>query len=245
MKRTDEKKYELPERLYYPIDIAAQKLHCSARDIFHYAATESLRLCFYCDIVPDENIGQMVMNVPFGFHEDIGNATDIVDEHWRISISNIINKDGDFGRGYNVEKVKGFFYIGPIDCIDLEFTDEDDYFSVSGISTEPDITSEEALVVLFEKDFRISKRFLCVMAEQLEDIKQEPSFPSMDESGKTVAKKGELIKCLLRLIDDMSDVDFDNTPVSKIVNIIEATAARKGVDLPETHRQTWQKYLGR
>lgn len=83
------------------------------------------------------------------------------------------------------------------------------------------------------------------MAEQLEDIKQEPSFPSMDESGKTVAKKGELIKCLLRLIDDMSDVDFDNTPVSKIVNIIEATAARKGVDLPETHRQTWQKYLGR
>lgn len=52
---------------------------------------------------------------------------------------NIINKDGDFGRGYNVEKVSGFFYIGPIDCIDLEFTDEDDYFSVSGISTEPDI----------------------------------------------------------------------------------------------------------
>lgn len=245
MKKNEDNKYVLPERLYYPIDVAAQKLQCSTRDIFHYAATESLRLCFYCDIVPSEDVGQMVMHVPFGFQEDIGNATDIVDEHWRISFSNIIKKESGFGSGYNVEKVKGFFYVGPIDCIGLEFTDEDDCFSVSGISTEPDITSEDALVVFFEKEMRISKRFLCIMSEQLEDIKQTPSFPSMDETGKTVAKKGELIKCLLSLIDDMADVDFDNTPVSKIINILEATAARKGVVLPETHRQTWQKYLGR
>lgn len=245
MKKIDEKTHALPERLYYPIDVAAQKLQCSTRDIFHYAATESLRLCFYCDIEKGDDAGDMIMHAPFGFSDDFGNATDIRDEHWRITFSNQIKSEKGFGSGYDVERVKGFFYIGPIDCIGLEFTDEDDYFTVSGISTEPDITAEEAIVVTFIKELRISKKFLCVMSEQLEDIKQTPSFPSMDESGKTIAKKGELIKCLLSLIDDMSDVDLDNAPVSKIINILEATAARKGVDLPETHRQTWQKYLGR
>ncbi len=185
------------------------------------------------------------MHVPFGLSDSIGNETDIMDEHWRISFSHHIKTEKGFGIGYDVEKVKGFFYIGPIDCIGLEFTHEDDCFTVSGISTEPDITAEEAIVVIFKKELRISKKFLCVMSEQLEDIKQTPSFPSMDESGKTIAKKGELIKCLLSLIDDMADVDLDNAPVAKIINIIEAAAARKGVNLPDTHRQTWQKYLGR
>ena len=59
MKKNEDNKYVLPERLYYPIDVAAQKLQCSTRDIFHYAATESLRLCFYCDIVPSEDVGQI------------------------------------------------------------------------------------------------------------------------------------------------------------------------------------------
>lgn len=43
----------------------------------------------------------------------------------------------------------------------------------------------------------------------------------------------------------MQDVDLEETPVTKIAEMIEVIAAQRGVELPSTHRQTWQKYLGR
>ncbi|EMX8699676.1 hypothetical protein AAH248_004981 [Klebsiella michiganensis] len=245
MKVNSENKNSLPGRLYYPIDIAAKKLGCSAKDIFHFAATESIRLCFYCDLEPNDDTGRMIMHTPFGFDDEIGTATRVIDEHWSISFSQESKIIKGMGTGYEIDKIMGFFHIGPIDCIELEFTGEDDFFTVNGVSTHPDITSEESLVVLIEKGLRVSKKYLCVMSEQLESIQENPTFPLMEESSKTIAKKGELIKSLLGLIDDLSGIDLDTTPVSKIVNIVEASAAKKGIAIPDTHRQTWQKYLGR
>ncbi|CAI1819176.1 Uncharacterised protein [Serratia liquefaciens] len=65
------------------------------------------------------------------------------------------------------------------------------------------------------------------------------------ESAKTAAKKGEMIVSLLGMIPEISNINIDGTPVSKIKEIVEALAAEKGVDFPETHTQTWARYLGR
>ncbi|HHZ3461553.1 TPA: hypothetical protein ACWCBK_004056, partial [Escherichia coli] len=55
----------------------------------------------------------------------------------------------------------------------------------------------------------------------------------------------EIIPALIKLIPEMQDVDLEETPVTKIAEMIEVIAAQRGVELPSTHRQTWQKYLGR
>ncbi|WP_151996149.1 hypothetical protein [Buttiauxella massiliensis] len=65
------------------------------------------------------------------------------------------------------------------------------------------------------------------------------------ESPKTGAKKAEIIPALISLLPDFKNVNIDAMAVSKIQNIIEGIAAKQGVELPETHIQTWQKYLGR
>lgn len=65
------------------------------------------------------------------------------------------------------------------------------------------------------------------------------------ESAKTVAKKGEIIVCLLGMIPEISNLKIDGTPVAKIKEIVEALAAEKGMDFPDTHAQTWARYLGR
>ena len=44
---------------------------------------------------------------------------------------------------------------------------------------------------------------------------------------------------------ELSDIDLDKTPVAKLIMIIEAAAASKGVELPPTDKNTWAKYLGR
>lgn len=44
---------------------------------------------------------------------------------------------------------------------------------------------------------------------------------------------------------ELSDIDLDITPVAKVIMIIEAAAASRGVELPPTDKNTWAKYLGR
>ena len=67
----------------------------------------------------------------------------------------------------------------------------------------------------------------------------------MGESPKTLAKKAELIPALIKLIPEMDDIDIGTAPVAKVIAVLEAAAAMKGVFLPATDKNTWAKYLGR
>lgn len=72
-----------------------------------------------------------------------------------------------------------------------------------------------------------------------------PSKDAFNESKKTIAKKSELIFYLLKMIPELSGIDLENEKITKIAAMIEEIAAKKGIDLPSTHWQTWNKYLER
>ncbi|HGE8350846.1 TPA: hypothetical protein ACGD69_002202 [Serratia marcescens] len=74
-------------------------------------------------------------------------------------------------------------------------------------------------------------------------LNRGPAIPI--ESAKTASKKGEIIHALLGLIPEFDNVELESMPVAKIKEIIEVLAAEKGVVFPETHAQTWARYLGR
>lgn len=65
------------------------------------------------------------------------------------------------------------------------------------------------------------------------------------EAPKTSALKGDIIRPLIQMLPGFNNVDIDSLPVSKIKDMIEASAAEKGIEFPEVYRSTWQKYLGR
>ncbi|HBS2495741.1 TPA: hypothetical protein MAD81_003229, partial [Klebsiella pneumoniae] len=181
-----------------------------------------------------------------------GEYSRLTGEGWDISgIYEYTPKDDDFFKD-NVNFVKflsGFFFVSNNCLTDFEFNTDAETLKINTLYTGGDIYDTEAVIINSFLGVMFPVKYLCVMASEFNGLSSKlgkmPQPESDNETGKTVAKKGELIKCLLRLIDDMGDIDLDNTPVSKIVNILEATAARKGIEMPDTHRQTWQKYLGR
>lgn len=97
----------------------------------------------------------------------------------------------------------------------------------------------------------ISADQLFVTKDEIERLKKggvkeyENKDGDISESAKTIAKKGEIINCLLKMIPEISGLNVDIAPVSKIKEVVEALAAGKNIELPDTHPQTWARYLGR
>lgn len=77
------------------------------------------------------------------------------------------------------------------------------------------------------------------------DKVENPSTNTKSESGKTIAKKGEMIEALLKLIPEFSSEDVEEMAPAKIKNLVEAVASERGVAFPETDLGTWSKYLRR
>lgn len=74
---------------------------------------------------------------------------------------------------------------------------------------------------------------------------EDPTTATKSESRKTIAKKGDMIEALLRLLPAFEGQDLDSWAPGKIKDIVEAVAAEKGVSFPETDVGTWSKYLRR
>lgn len=74
---------------------------------------------------------------------------------------------------------------------------------------------------------------------------ENPAAVTKTESRKTIAKKGDMIEALLRLLPDFEGQDLDAMAPGRIKEIIEVLAAEKGVSFPETDVGTWSKYLRR
>lgn len=101
---------------------------------------------------------------------------------------------------------------------------------VHEVSKSPSITIDDLVITHTELN-RISNQ-----------ITKEQGY---GESPKTASLKGDIIRPLIRMLPDFNNVDLDSLAVSKIKDMVEAIAAEKGVEFPEVHRATWQKYLGR
>lgn len=243
----------LPERMYYPIAEAASKLGCKSSDILHYASVGIFHLSIYLDFSCDVNDKRVYINLPSEKVSEIDDLFKSINgDEWSIGNLNFIvsNANDNAISGYYAGNLFGFFYVPSTEALRAEFNQSDEIL-LSFLTTNPEDYDGNDIEVCLLKDGGESfkKSNLCVMAREIKKISSNGTgeFPKskIPETDKTIAKKAELIPALLKMIPELSDVNLETTSVAKIIEVIEATAASKGICLPETHRQTWQKYLGR
>lgn len=235
----------LPVRKYYSLNDAAKYLSCEISDLIHFGATE--RLSFYAYINHKNNSDKFhfQINMPDYAVDKIDFFGSIMFDDW-VVLGVEYNDQTDIlpVNGYYAKEVRGLFFVEHQTLIDMEFSSNNNaiitFFSdVNYLENEFPI---EFNVLGFE--ICVSPDALCIKHEDLEKLK-ELNSPHADESDKTLAKKENLIRALLELIPELSGVDVDTISVKKLKEIIETTAAERGVDFPRTDLGTWSKYLER
>ncbi|HBW6063335.1 TPA: hypothetical protein ACMEX2_003483 [Klebsiella pneumoniae] len=242
-------KNNLPQRLYYTLPDAAKVLGCEVRDIIHYAAIHALQLSVYIKRHHCETDSWFHLNMPSSKVDDIDIFSMLRGDGWEIDFVEFKSKSEKFfADGYYAKAVSGFFYVDGYNLIPLEFNESDE-ISLVGVSTLPSFIDGQCIDVNFMMNhLKVNSNYLCVRKNDMDFINKNVSMPSKDlnsESRKTTAKKSELIFYLLKMIPELSCVDLEREKITKIASMIEEIAAKKGIDLPSTHWQTWSKYLER
>lgn len=241
---------KLPERLYYPLPEAAEKLNCTVRDILHYGAIGAIKISAYVKAYDNEN--WFHLNMPSKKSEEIDDMGMLSGEWWNIDFINFNHANEYFTvDGYYARAVTGFFYIDSSSLTDAEFRDDGE-ISLVRVSTGPESYVDDCIDInfVYGNAVKTSVSKLCIRAKDIDDIKPSGHIPDYaksieSESSKTIAKKERIIKGLLSLIPEMSGEDIDELPVKKIKELVESIAAVRGVEFPNTDLGTWSKYLER
>ncbi|HFS5811132.1 TPA: hypothetical protein ACH0TE_003845 [Citrobacter farmeri] len=240
---------KLPERLYYPLPDVAKKLGCSVNDVIHYGAIGALNISAYITLHHGREGSWFHLNMPQSKIDDIDLFSMLRGDGWAIDFVEFKMKSDIFPLdGYYAKSISGFFYVDGYNLISHEFNESADV-SLVAVSTLPGYIDGDCIDINFQMhNLKLDRSFLCIRSSDLDFINENVSMPSKDssfESKKTSSKKSELIFYLLKMIPELSGVDLENEKITKITAMIEEVAAKKGIDLPSTHWQTWNKYLGR
>lgn len=234
---------KLPERIYYPLPEAAKKLGCTVKDLYHFAYIGVINISAYVPSYKNDDLFVMIPTHLIGeIDNDFGGV--LGTEKWVVFDLEI--RKTDTVTGYFAKSISGFFYVWR-DCFAMaEFADGIDFIRTPSLTTRPEAEGGEVDIASLQGPIELDARYLCIMTSDLESIKEFGTLPVKKlDTPKTLAKKGEIITSLIKINPELYDIDLENAPVAKIISIIEAAAASKGVALPPTDKNTWAKYLGR
>ncbi len=233
---------KLPERMYYPLPEAAEKLGCKVSDIYHFAYIGVIDISVF---IPSFKGDELLIIMPSELINEIDNDFGVLgNDKW--GVFDIEFREKGAMSGYYAKSISGFFYVWRDSFALAEFTRDVDLIKTPSLTTRPEAEGGEVEIANMHGGIELDSRYLCIMASDLGKIKEVGSLPIKKiETPKTIAKKGEIISALIKMNPELSDIDLDTTPVSKVIMIIEAAAASKGVELPPTDKNTWAKYLGR
>ncbi|MBC3382012.1 hypothetical protein H8I69_23130 [Serratia fonticola] len=178
----------LPERHYYPLDLAAKKLKCDVNDLLHYASIGLLELCVSMPKRPNSDKES-------GSEDCIEKDENLDKKYYKPDIRyvnrNKIDKDASSLKiryetintsivaTYNVRKdtygmvgIRGilaipFTNVKNIDCIDTEFI-EPYYLTLPRTEMKVAVTENISIEkIFFEKTLKIKKDFLVITSEEL------------------------------------------------------------------------------
>lgn len=240
----------LPNRMYYPLPEAAQKLGCTIRDLYHFAAIGSLNISVYSSssipcssiIVPDFLENEI----------DFESGGVLQGSKWTIlGVKKTISQDVKWveyfdAKVYDAESFCGFLYVISDLFKDAEFVNHEAKFSSRFFTTSPESEGWECQIMT-AKPVEIDCRFLCIMADDIDNIKVNGRLPAggVKDSARTANRKGEVIPALIKMIPEFNNVDIDSMPVNKLINMIEVLASSKGIEINSPDKNTWARYLGR
>jgi len=199
---------KLPERLYYPLPDAAEKLKCSISDVLHLGATGVIKISLF---VNHNYNDKLHLNMPNHRVEQLDELfQSLHGEHWVVS--NIEFKDSGeniYLRGYYAGRLEGFFYVNELDLIEAEFN-MNSPLKITQLYVSPDGFDGGDLEVNFfnkgEDLFSINN--LCIMSTELAKLKDSEGgkiydFSQVDKpknsKSLTDGKKHKLIKALIEV----------------------------------------------
>ncbi|MCM7634248.1 hypothetical protein [Enterobacter bugandensis] len=236
-------KIQLPERLYFPIALAAEKLSCTVDDLIHLGASSQMEVCY----MMKEALAEGVIIRGIG-----SDAITLSGLYGMIQIGRELNHDED-RQGQRSAFCFGLFSLNQLTLRDWDLPFSEEGFGRTEFKT-PLHSMEEQLSLSLPISVSMDASRLYITAHEMGRLTGKP-FTSPNgaavfatnsiESTRTSNRKGEIIPSLLKMIPELKGFDIDNGPVKKIVDIIEATAAEKGIELNSPDKNTWAKYLGR
>lgn len=245
---SEDDKIKLPERLYYPLPEAAKKIGsgCEVKDVIHYGAIGALNISVYLTEITPETGDAIFFLDATRFTEDKSLPSHFFGDNFLIGDVHL----NDRPLGWCASVLKGFFFIKSVSLIGAEFDIEGGKIKIDFISTSTKDGDGVEIYFMNKKGFiEVPFNRLCVMANEISNIRSSGSMPVFSddkkETDKTIAKKENLIKALLTLVPEFSDVDIESLAVSKIKHIAEVAASARGIDFPKTDLGTWSKYLER
>lgn len=236
----------LVERHYYPLDKAAKKLCCDEDDLIHFGAIGELEICAFIDgSFMDYSIETKLDLV---HHEELATIRDtgMYCSFAAVHLNDLPSK----------LHISGLMSLSPEILRYMEFYGDDGEFDFISVCTPYKNNEITSFFMINEIGMSVTKDRLYITADEISNIingedgnhnnkNHKEKFLISEDSPKTTAKASEIILSLLKMIPELSSVNFEKEKVAKIVNIIESVAACKGVEIPKTHWQTWQKYLAR
>ncbi|EJQ0288171.1 hypothetical protein NZI46_003243 [Escherichia coli] len=248
---------KLPKRLYYPLPEAAEKLGCAIKDLYHYAYIGALNISVYIPKIDAKKFNFSLCHFINGCNEEelikypFNDESAVFGSNFTVGLtgdtefldSAIIGPVGNSIKCYYVSSLSGFYYTPADVFADVEFSMRQ-YIKCSHLTNK--YGDDNLMYVFCKGGYEFDVNYLCVMASDLDNIKNTGNFPKITEdSPKASSKRNEVIYSLIKLIPEMGDVDLDTESLPKIADLIDSIAASRGIEFPKTHWQTWQKYLGR
>lgn len=136
--------------------------------------------------------------------------------------------------------ISGQYIIERSNLDEAQF-DDDMYIVVNSVMS----LASDDIIRFGDNPYVTDRKFLHVMLDDLYEFNPNPFCIESTESNRTKNRKGEIIPALLKMIPEFNGYDIDKEPVNRISDILEATAAAKGIDLVLPDKNTMAKYLGR
>lgn len=200
----------LPERLYYPLPEAAEKLERPVRDVIHFGATGALNISIYIKHwMETEESKFVVVYDSFTVDADqdsFGDFKSIEGDGWGIrGIYKNNLPESDIAQSATFVKwFGGFFYISPSDLVDFEFNHNSEMITIHFLETHTSEDVSGSVQLNNLKGIEIPARYICIMEDDINSINQSGEIPQPSEEN-TVKRKpnenkqGQLIKWLIEL----------------------------------------------
>lgn len=217
-------KITLPERLYYPLNKAAEKIGRDVGDLIHYGAIGAIRIC--ADIVfatPENFTDRLVGQIPMG---GVPLPQECIRNEW-FDLRRVERNPGEWWY-----MGSGLFCLSPSTLKALDVRGD---FAINYC-----YTGDNGIGFTLREPITMETSSLYIKAIDMHAFADEKP-----DSPKPTTKQIELIRALIKMLPETSDMDLNKAPASKLANILESAAAGKGVEFPSMDKNTFTKFLGR
>ena len=132
---------KLPERMYYPLPEAAEKLGCTIKDIYHFAYIGVIDVSVF---IPSYKNDKLLIMLPSELINEIDNDFGGVLGTDKWSIFDIEFRQENEMTGYYAKSISGFFYVWRDSFALAEFTSGVDLIKTAREGANKQVISSQA-----------------------------------------------------------------------------------------------------